>query len=162
MALVGGALLHERFDLIVCVDVMEHIPDDVAAFGWLADHLEPGGALVMHVPASPQRHLLRSIDRAITAEVEAGEGPHVREGYGADEALALLRAAGLQPRSVSFTFHGWALRLAEDLDTVIHRRGLRSLKAIVLPMLLLASYSERRPAATAPGYGLIVVADAHA
>lgn len=160
--LVGGAPLHERFDLIVCVDVMEHIRDDVGAFRWLAEHMAPGGVLVMHVPSNPQRHLLRSIDRAIMAEVQAGMGPHVREGYGPDEARVLLQAAGLQPRSVGFTFHGRALRLAEDLDTVIHQRRLRPLKAVVLPVLVLASCSERRAAATAPGYGLIIVADAPA
>ncbi|MGI8731568.1 MAG: class I SAM-dependent methyltransferase [Solirubrobacteraceae bacterium] len=158
--LVGGPTLGEHFDLIVCVDVMEHIRDDAAAFSWLATHLAPRGTLVLHVPASPQRHVLRSIDRAIAAEVEAGEGPHVREGYEPDRCRALLQAANLEPRSVGFTFHRPALRLAEDLDTVIYERGLRPLKAAALPALLLAAGSERRPAATGPGYGLIVVADA--
>jgi trans-aconitate 2-methyltransferase len=158
--LVGGPPLGERFDLIVCVDVMEHIRDDAAAFRWLADHLAPGGALVLHVPASPQRHVLRSIDRAIAAEVEAGEGPHVREGYDPERCRALLQAAGLEARSLGFTFHRPLLRLAEDLDTVIYERGLRPLKAAALPALLLASGAERRPAAMGPGYGLIVVADA--
>lgn len=156
--LVGGAPLGGRFDLVVCVDVMEHIRDDAAAFAWLAAHLAPGGVLVLHVPASPQRHVLRSVDRAIGAEVAAGDGPHVREGYGAEDARALLRAAGLRVLSLGFTFHRGPLRLAEDLDTVIHRRGLRPLKAALLPLLLLAAGSERRPAATGPGYGLIVVA----
>jgi SAM-dependent methyltransferase len=157
--LVGGPSLGGVFDLIVCVDVMEHIRDDVAAFRWLADHLAPGGVLILHVPASPQRHVIRSIDRAIAAEVRAGEGPHVREGYDPDGCRALLRAAGLEPRSLGFTFHRPVLRLAEDLDTVIYERGLRPLKALVLPALLLAASSERRPAATGPGYGLVVVAD---
>lgn len=158
--LVGGPLLGERFDLIVCVDVMEHIRDDEAAFSWLAAHLARGGTLVLHVPASPQRHVLRSVDRAIAAEVEAGNGPHVREGYEPERCSALLRAAGLEPCSIRFTFHRPVLRLAEDLDTVIFRSGLRPLKAAALPVLLLAAASERRPAVAGPGYGLIVVADA--
>lgn len=159
-ALVGGPCIHERFDLAVCVDVMEHIRDDAAAFRWLADHLAPGGTLVMHVPVSPQRHVMRSIDRAIAAEVRRGEGPHVREGYEPDRCVALLHLAGLKPRSLGFTFHRPVLRLAEDVDTVIYKRGLRPLKAALLPVLMLASASERRPAATGPGYGLLVVADA--
>lgn len=158
--LVGGPPLGERFDLIVCIDVMEHIRDDGAAFHWLAEHLAPGGALILHVPASPQRHVLSSIDRAIAAEVAAGEGPHVREGYDAAGCSDKLQAAGLRSRSLGFTFHHRVVRLAEDLDTVIHQRGLRPLKAAVLPALLLAAAAERRPAATGPGYGLIVVAEA--
>lgn len=159
-ALVGGPSLGECFDLIVCVDVMEHIHDDSAAFQWLADHLAPAGTLVLHVPASPQRHILRSIDRAIAAEVEAGEGPHVRDGYSPERCRTLLEEAGLEPRAIGFTFHGSVVRLAEDIDTAIYARGLRPLKAAIMPALLAASASERRPAATGPGYGLMVIADA--
>lgn len=157
---VGGPPVGDRFDLIVCVDVMEHILEDAAAFRWLADHLTPGGALVMHVPASPQRHVLRSIDRAIAAQVAAGNGPHMREGYAPEECQALLRGAGLEPRALGYTFHRPVLRLAEDLDSLMYERGLRPLKAALLPALLLAAGSERSPSATGPGYGLIVVADA--
>jgi trans-aconitate methyltransferase len=157
--LVGGPPVGDTFDLIVCVDVMEHIREDAAGFRWLADHLMPGGVLVLHVPASPQRHVLRSIDRALAAQVRGGRGPHMREGYTPEDCLALLRAAGLRPRSLRFTFHRPVLRLAEDLDSVLHERGLRPLKAALLPALMLASASERHAAATGPGYGLLVVAD---
>jgi hypothetical protein len=83
----------------------------------------------------------------------------VREGYEPEECRARLRAAGLEPQTLGYTFHQPILRLAEDLDTVIYERGLRPLKAAFLPALLLAAGLERRPAGEGPGYGLIVVAD---
>lgn len=57
---VGGGLLPDgveledgRYDLIVLLDVLEHIPDDVGSLRVLARKLAPGGKLLMTVPAAP-------------------------------------------------------------------------------------------------------------
>ena len=65
-----------EFDLILNVDVMEHILDDEAVFARFARALRPGGRLVLHTPAVPES--------MPEEEVEHGEfsvGEHVREGY---------------------------------------------------------------------------------
>jgi 2-polyprenyl-3-methyl-5-hydroxy-6-metoxy-1,4-benzoquinol methylase len=41
----------ERFDTVVCVNVLEHIEDDRHALAVLFEILEPGGRLLLHVPA---------------------------------------------------------------------------------------------------------------
>jgi SAM-dependent methyltransferase len=155
---VGGADLGEQFDLIVCVDVLEHIRNDRGAFRWLAEHLAPGGILLVHVPSSPQRHVLRPIDAAIQAEVQAGQGPHLREGYSAEGATSLLNAVGLKPTQLGFTFHHPVVRLAEDVDTLLYNRHWRMLKALLLPMLLVAASFERRPVEAGPAYGMLLTA----
>jgi SAM-dependent methyltransferase len=43
--------LNERFDLVVAMDVIEHIEDDQAAFDWIYEILNPGGVLFISVPA---------------------------------------------------------------------------------------------------------------
>lgn len=43
--------LDETYDLIVAMDVIEHIEDDQAAFDWIHDRLKPGGVLFVTVPA---------------------------------------------------------------------------------------------------------------
>jgi SAM-dependent methyltransferase len=40
-----------RFDVLCAMDVLEHIPDDVEAMRWVAQHLLPGGIAVITVPA---------------------------------------------------------------------------------------------------------------
>ena len=43
--------LNHRYDVIVALDVLEHLPDDRAAAQWVADNLAPGGRFVATVPA---------------------------------------------------------------------------------------------------------------
>ena len=38
------------FDLIVCLDVMEHVNDDLVAVQEMGRVLTPGGAALVHVP----------------------------------------------------------------------------------------------------------------
>jgi glycosyltransferase involved in cell wall biosynthesis len=58
-----AALAERRFDTILCLNVLEHVADDRAALTRLYDRLEPGGCLILLVPA--HRSLYGSIDRAI-------------------------------------------------------------------------------------------------
>jgi SAM-dependent methyltransferase len=82
------------FDKIIASEVLEHIPDDTAAFAELARVLRPGGRLAVTVPAwLPER-----ICWALSEEFHAPfvEGGHVRI-YKERELRAQLRTAGLRP-----------------------------------------------------------------
>lgn len=52
-----------RFDTIVCLNVLEHIKDDVSALKLFYDLLAPGGRLILQVPAYPR--LFGSLDKSI-------------------------------------------------------------------------------------------------
>jgi len=90
-----------RFDAIVAVNVVEHIRDDHALVRRLAALLNPGGKLVVYVPACPFAY--GSLDRALG---------HYRR-YTPRSLAALLESAGLQtPRPAYMNFFGlfgWAL-----------------------------------------------------
>ena len=43
----------ESFDLVVALDVLEHVEDDAAALASLRHYLKPGGRLLITVPAHP-------------------------------------------------------------------------------------------------------------
>jgi SAM-dependent methyltransferase len=43
--------LRGRFDIVACLDVLEHLDDDVAGLRAIADLMSPGGQLVVTVPA---------------------------------------------------------------------------------------------------------------
>jgi SAM-dependent methyltransferase len=49
----ADGLAAEQFDTTVCLNVLEHIPDDVGSLRALHRLLQPGGRLVLLVPALP-------------------------------------------------------------------------------------------------------------
>lgn len=38
------------YDVVLCLDVLEHVPDPPALVAQFADHLQPGGLLIVHAP----------------------------------------------------------------------------------------------------------------
>lgn len=86
----------ERFDLILCSHVLEHIPEDGSAMAELARVLRPGGTAIILVPYDPKRPATEE-GRHITSPAERwrrfGHPYHYRI-YGADLAEKLA-AAGL-------------------------------------------------------------------
>lgn len=43
--------VNQKFDLILMADVLEHIPNDQEAVGWILDHLSADGRILLTVPA---------------------------------------------------------------------------------------------------------------
>src|SRR5207344_1128705 len=74
----------ETLDTIVCMNVLEHLPDDDFVLHRFRDHLPPGGRLILLVPA--HSWLLGSIDVAIG---------HYRR-YELGPACALLQRCGFE------------------------------------------------------------------
>ena len=61
------------FDPIVFLDVLEHLPDDLAVLSTLRNSLLPGGKLIIKVPAMPW--LFNSMDEAIGHYRRYGRAP---------------------------------------------------------------------------------------
>ena len=94
--------LHEsEFDLVLSVDVMEHIPDDVGVFRNLYRALRPGGRLLVNTPSN-----LGGSD-AHSAGDESFIEEHARNGYGVDEIRAKLVSAGFTVEQIKFTYGRW-------------------------------------------------------
>ena len=78
-AAVQGDALHlpfpdGSFDRIICSEVLEHIPDDVAAMAELARVLRPGGTMAVTVP----RFFPELVNWALSDEYHTVPGGHVR------------------------------------------------------------------------------------
>lgn len=56
-------VVQERFDTVVCLNVLEHIPDDRASLAAMFRLLQPGGRLVLLVPALPS--IYGTLDRQL-------------------------------------------------------------------------------------------------
>jgi SAM-dependent methyltransferase len=90
LPVMDGALAAERFDTVICLNVLEHIEDDHASLVVMGRLLRPGGRLVLLVPAL--RALYGTLDEAL--------GHHRR--YGRAELTAKFAAAGLGMRHLEY------------------------------------------------------------
>jgi SAM-dependent methyltransferase len=136
----------ESFDLIVCLDVLEHVADDSAALRELTRVTRPGGAMLLSVPAWPllwsshdeaAAHRRRYRRRDLTA-LASGAGWHLeRDGYFnclllpiaallrlADRARASRRARGSHLRLTPTWLDG-PLELPLRAEAGLLRRGVR-------------------------------------
>lgn len=85
----------QPFDLVVSVDVLEHVADDAAFLRGLAEALTPGGTLILHTPASGQRRFLGEFEE---------QHDHVRDGYERTHLGNLLGSAGFPDVRIRSTF----------------------------------------------------------
>lgn len=155
---IGGRGLASTFDLVLCMDVMEHLRQDRNGLQWLADHVAPNGRLVLHVPSARQEHWSRQVREAMRREVDAGLGPHFREGYEREQLKALVEDAGMIVDDIAWTFHRVPTRWAVDLDQLLYLKRRRAIKVMLLPLLVGLSSVERDTSHTCRGHGLLLVA----
>lgn len=84
------------YQAVLCVDVLEHIEEDVNVMKRLAASMEKEGHLVVHSPS-------------IYAEEDAGDDEffvdeHARVGYSVEELSEKMKKAGLEPVDVHYTY----------------------------------------------------------
>lgn len=121
-------------DFLLCQNVLEHIPDDDAALGAMAEALAPGGALGLLVPAHPR--LYGALDRRF-----GHERRYTREGL-----TALMARAGLEVEAL-YSFNalgvlGWLVN-RHRREPKIDARSLRAYELLLPPFRALER--RRRP-----------------
>ena len=100
-----------KFDLIVCVDVIEHIKDDEKLIKVLYKALKPGGHIFIRTPRTNEfRFFSRFKDHW-------SEG-HVRRGYQPDELGSMMEKHGFTIKKIRKT-SGVFGALAWELDTIV-------------------------------------------
>ena len=141
------------YDIIVSVDVLEHVPDDVGVLHRMAAALRPGGRLVLHLPL---RHQLQR--RILPAFRDHLIADHVRDEYTAEEISAKLAEAGFAVLSLRYGFGPWG-ELSFELNNLFWRhRALRNLTALLtLPIALPLGYLDVRQRLT-HGNSIVLVA----
>ena len=143
------------FDLVLCVDVLEHIVADGAAIATMTAFLRENGVLIVHVPSVHQKHYFGVGDE--DARFAGGESHgHVRAGYDPVALTALLTSAGLEVTTVQPTV-GLTAGWLSDLDYLFTRTPLQPLRIITYAAATVAAKVEvRRP--PVQGRGLLAIA----
>jgi SAM-dependent methyltransferase len=108
------------FDKIIASEVLEHIPDDVAAYDEFFRILKPGGMLAATVPATfPEKICWKLSDEYYAPKAEGG---HVRI-YTENEVRSKLEGAGFDP-GLSYKAHAlhapyWWIRCAVGVNNEV-------------------------------------------
>jgi SAM-dependent methyltransferase len=123
------------FDLVVCVDVMEHILEDEAALRCYSTSLKNGGMLIISTPS----------DQGGSDVHEEGEGSfieeHVRDGYNIDDIQAKALRNGFSTVEARYSYgapgkFSWKLSMKWPLLML----QASKLFFIVLPVYYLLAY----------------------
>jgi len=133
-----------RFDLICCVDVLEHIEEDEKVLSNFRRVLKDDGRLIVVVPrpARDQLQFLR-IYKQFPLHVTEDATRHVRDEYSFEEISAKLTAAGFSICSHRYAF-GRAGRLAFELSILGWNRAKFWSKAGLLtyPVAVVLAYLD--------------------
>ena len=151
---------NNEFDLVLSVDVMEHIEDDVRVFHNIHRALKQGGALLVNTPSNLGGSDVHS------PEDESFVGEHARVGYGADEMRLKLESVGFKIEKIKYTYGragtaAWRLGIkypmlvlnASNLFFILLPFYYMAVLPIVLPLMYLDYVSTGKQ-----GTGLLVVA----
>jgi ubiquinone/menaquinone biosynthesis C-methylase UbiE len=143
----------DRFDLVTCVDILEHIEDDELALSNIFRAMKPGGSLVLHVPAMYRRYPL--FRRQVNFDVPT----HVRPGYEPETIVSKVMAVGFDVLNHGFTF-GFLETFANNMGYLISggRKANRHAYAVAFPILNAISWIGRCSRPASLGAGVYVVA----
>lgn len=123
------------YDLIVCVDVMEHIEEDVMVFDNYHHSLKEGGMLLISTPSDQGGSDVHDDDE------ESFIDEHVRDGYNIDEIQDKLRSVGFTKIDAKYGYGtpgkiSWRLSMKYPMTMLNKSR----LFFIILPFYYLITY----------------------
>lgn len=124
-----------QYDLVLCVDVMEHILEDVQVFRNFYEALKPGAMLLISTPSD---------EGGSDVHEETGEsfiGEHVRDGYNVEEMKDKLQQAGFKKYEVLYSY-GTPGKIAWRLSMKYPMQMLNATKLtfILLPFYYILTY----------------------
>jgi 2-polyprenyl-3-methyl-5-hydroxy-6-metoxy-1,4-benzoquinol methylase len=142
------------FDLIVCVDILEHIENDLNTIKVLFRLITPGGILVLHIPSLYRRYPVWR--KMLNFDVPT----HVRRGYEPEEIQEKVRQAGFAIIDSGFTYGFWET-LANNLSYMITRARKKNkiLYSFAFPFLYLISWFGPRARPKDLGAGIFIIAE---
>jgi SAM-dependent methyltransferase len=111
--------LERAVDLVVSVDVLEHIVEQGLALRRLRAALRPGGFAVLHVPTRRERPV--PFSKRLQAFHAWAEDEHVAEEATSVEFVARVRDAGFEVQTSFRTFGYWTGELATSLFALFYK-----------------------------------------
>ena len=154
---------NNKFDIILCSSVLEHIEDDQAVLSSYHDNLKQNGSLLVYVPTSEKR-VLSSLDRKIKKQLkETGKAlphEHVRY-YSKEELVSKLEKNGFEIKDIVITYGKYG-RLSYDIVTSVQYSSVFKLLfpfylLLIHPLVLLLMWADYL-IKNNEGNGLLIIA----
>ena len=119
------------FDLVVCSDVLEHIPNDDKAMSEISKSLVDSGVGIFTVPVDLKRDWVWSIRRFFGLDRRFWRDfyHHLRDGYSAEIFFSFLKSHGLSVQRVSYCY-GPLSSIMESFVVGILRRSSEKPKRV--------------------------------
>lgn len=156
---------HDAYDLILSVDVMEHIEDDVAVFENFHNALKTNGTVLISTPSDQGGSDVHEHDHSEDGSASFID-EHVRDGYNIDEIQEKLKKAGFSHTEARYQYGtpgkiSWRLSMKYPIlmlnTSKIFFIILPLYYIITFPFSLILNYADvNRKHKT--GSGLVVVA----
>lgn len=125
----------ETFDLVLCVDVMEHIEDDNACFRNYCTSLKKGGLLLISTPSDQGGSDVHEGEDASFIE------EHVRDGYNMQDIIDKITKAGFSRVEALYSYGtpgklSWRLSMKWPIQLL----GVSKLFFVIIPFYYLFVY----------------------
>ena len=125
----------EKFDLIISVDVMEHIVEDVKVFENFYRALRPEGILLINTPSIYGGSDVHDDDD------ESFVGEHARNGYSIEELETKLHPLGFKTNKSFYTYGFWGtLAWRLGIKYPIFMVNISKLFLLVLPFYFILTF----------------------
>lgn len=128
---------NEAFDFILCVDVMEHILEDVTVFRNFLSSLKQGGLLLVSTPSDQGGSDVHHHNENEASFI----GEHVRDGYSIPDITEKLRTAGFSDVDARYVYGtpgkiSWRLSMKYPIQLL----GVTKLFFVLLPVYYLITF----------------------
>lgn len=146
--------IKNRYDLIICIDILEHIKDDDKAIQNLYSALSEKGTLLLHVPAKHRRYPVWK--KTVNFNVPT----HIRPGYSFGDIQSKVIKCGFVIHEQGYTY-GFFETLANNLSYMITGANKQNklLYAFLFPFLNLLSFIGAKARPKSLGAGIYIIAD---
>ena len=147
----------ETYDLITCIDALEHIEDQQTVLHNFRRALSKDGALYLHIPLARPRPV--PFSKHLQSMHEWSEHEHVAPMRTKDELLKMVEEAGLRISRWQYTFSYHAGELACSLFALFHENTTlnRMAQLVMSPLARALAYRELATSKT-EGFALALLA----
>jgi 2-polyprenyl-3-methyl-5-hydroxy-6-metoxy-1,4-benzoquinol methylase len=148
---------NDCYNLIICMDVLEHLHEDHKMINLLSNWLKEKGILILHVPTSVQKTYFKNAHHSGRRSSCSHPGDHhQRVGYEFEELKSVLKKNSLRIVDFRYTFSSitW---LFKEIYQILDNYGVRGIGIMALPFIYLSTTIDIffRPKR---GNGLLIIA----